>query len=79
MEFVLIGLCTVILVGLIVLGILFAKINQKVENPPIDLKEIGALSKQLDLLSNQIKADIELSLSKEMNKVNENAIKTNET
>lgn len=79
MEFVLIGLCTVILAGLIVLGILFAKINQKIENPPIDLKEIGALSKQLDLLSNQIKADIELSLSKEMNKVNENAIKTNET
>lgn len=80
MEIVIIILCSLILIGLIIIGVLLYKNSKKkVEAPTLDLKEIGSLSKQLELLSSQIKTDIELSLSKEMLKANEQSLKTNET
>ena len=69
---VLIIISSLCLAGLIVLIlVLLLKKPSKVEVPSIDLKEIGAISKQLELLSNDMKGAISLSVSKEMLQVNE--------
>ncbi len=81
MEIIIIVLSILILIGLIVIFVLLLKNNKKsVEVTPssVDLKELGAIQKQIELLSNQMKSDIELAVSKEMNKVNEQSLKTSE-
>ena len=67
------------LLAVIVLIFLTVKRKDKTVEPQIDLKEIGAIQKQLDLLSTQIKVDIELAVKKEMNELNAQTIKVNET
>ena len=61
-----------VLVALIIVlvVILRKKPNQPVESQPmqLDLKEIGALSNQLDNLSKEMKVNVELAVSKEMTK-----------
>lgn len=81
MEIIIIVLSILIFIGLIVIFVLLLKNNKKsVEVTPssVDLKELGAIQKQIELLSNQMKSDIELAVSKEMNKVNEQSLKTSE-
>ena len=79
MEIASIIVSSLALVAVIVLLIVTLK-RKKVEQPKVelDLKEIGAIQKQLDLLAPQIKADIELAVSKEMNKSSEQSLKQNE-
>ena len=58
-----------LIVGIVILIILIKRkpqVNNNTNNE-LDLKEIGALSTQLDNLSKDIKKDIELAVSKEMN------------
>ena len=43
------------------------------------MKEIGGLSKQIEALSKSMKDDVELAIAKEMVKVSEHDVKTNET
>ena len=58
---VLIIISSLCLAGLLILIlILLFKKPSKVEAPSIDLKEIGAISKQLELLSNDMKCAISL-------------------
>lgn len=67
-------------VAAVVIGILNLKKKPTVsEDAQIDLKEIGALSAQLNLLSKQMKDDVELAMSKEMLKLKEQDIQSNET
>ena len=72
LDVVIVILCSVLV--LIVLGLVFFVIknikNNKVA-PQIDLKEIGALSKQIEIMSTQIEKDIQLALAKEMAKTSE--------
>ena len=64
----------------VVIGILNLKKKPTVSgDAQIDLKEIGALSAQLNLLSKQMKDDVELAMSKEMLKLKEQDIQSNET
>ena len=82
-EIIIIVLASLILVAVIV-GIILLVINSKkkpepVEAPQLDLKEIGALSQQLTSLTNELKTNIKLSVSEEMNKVLEQGNKSNET
>lgn len=64
----------------VVIGILNLKKKPTVSgDAQIDLKEIGALSTQLNLLSKQMKDDVELAMSKEMLKLKEQDIQSNET
>lgn len=67
------------LLSVIVLIFLTVKRKDKMIEPQIDLKEIGAIQKQLDLLSAQIKTDIELAVKKEMNEFGAQSIKVNES
>ncbi len=80
MEIASIIVSSLALVAVIVLILLTVKRN-KAQQPPveIDLKEIGAIQKQLDLLAPQIKGDIELAVSKEMTKLSNQSINLNET
>ena len=65
--------------ALVVLIILLKrKSTHSEETSTLDLKEIGSLSKQIETLSSQMKTDIELALSKEMNKTHEMNNKQNE-
>ena len=70
-----------VLIALVVLIIVMLKkkpVEQQPVNQTLDLKEIGALSNQLDTLSKEIKVQIELAVSKEMNKSHEVLAKQNE-
>ena len=83
LEIIIVVLASLILVAVIV-GIILLVINskKKVEPAPapqLDLKEIGALSQQLTSLTNELKTNIKLSVSEEMNKVLEQSGKSNET
>ena len=79
MEIASIIISSLALLAVIVLLIVTLK-RKNVEQSKVelDLKEIGAIQKQLDLLAPQIKADIELAVSKEMNKSSEQSLKQNE-
>ena len=69
----------VVLIGLvIVLVILLKRKPAEPVAPQIDLKEIGALSNQLDNLSKEMKGHVELAVSKEMTKSYEVFGKQNE-
>ena len=81
MDVALLIISIILLIAVIVAIILLIVLLSKKQNtaPSVDLKEIGSLSKQLDMLSESMNKDLELALSKEMNKVNEQTIKINET
>ena len=81
-NIVIIILASLILVAVIV-GIILIVRNSKKQNAPIempqlDLKEIGVLQQQLNALSTQLKDNIELAVSKEMNKLLEQSGKNSE-
>ena len=78
---ILIIISSLVLVAVIV-AIILIVINskKKVEAPQqLDLKEIGALSQQLNSLSNELKTNIKLSVMEEMNKILEQSGKNSET
>ena len=78
-NIIIIVLASLILVAVIV-GIILIVRNAKKPNEPaqLDLKEIGALQQQLTSLTDQLKVNIKLSVSEEMNKVLEQSNKSNE-
>ena len=79
MEYVAIVISFLALIAIIVAIVLIVKNNNKrVEAPQLDLKEIGALQQQLNSLNDQLKTNIELAVSKEINKVLEQTGKSNE-
>ena len=82
-EIIIIVLASLILVAVII-GIILLVINSKKKAEPapvpqLDLKEIGALSQQLTALTDQLKTNIKLAVTEEMNKVLEQGNKSNET
>ena len=79
MEIASIIISSLSLVAVIVLILVTVKQKNKAPEVQIDLKEIGAIQKQLDLLSTQIKVDIELAVKKEIADLNAQSIKVNET
>ena len=79
MEYIAIVISSLALIAIIVAIVLIVKNNnKKVEAPQLDLKEIGALQQQLNSLNDQLKTNIELAVSKEINKVLEQTGKSNE-
>ena len=79
MEYVAIVISSLALIAIIVAIVLIVRNNnKKVEAPQLDLKEIGALQQQLNSLNDQLKTNIELAVSKEINKVLEQTGKSNE-
>ena len=82
MDVVTIIMCSVLLVAVIVLiVIVLRKSKEPSNNQPSEtsLKELGALSHQIDQLSKDMKTNVELVVAKEMSKLNEQTIKNNET
>ena len=67
------------LVAVVVAIVLIAKRKPGQANSSLDMKEIGGLSKQIEALSKSMKDDVELAIAKEMVKVSEHDVKTNET
>ena len=79
MEIIAIVISSLALIAIIVAIILIIKnSNKKGEAPQIDLKEIGMLQQQLNSLTDQLKTNIKLSVSEEINKVLEQTTKSNE-
>ena len=79
MEYVAIVISSLALIAIIIAIVLIIRnSNKKVEAPQLDLKEIGALQQQLNSLNEQLKTNIELAVSKEINKVLEQTGKSNE-
>ena len=79
MEYVAIVISSLALIAIIIAIVLIVRnSNKKVEVPQVDLKEIGALQQQLNSLNEQLKTNIELAVSKEINKVLEQTGKSNE-
>ena len=78
-NIIIIVLASLILIAVII-GIVLIVRNAKKPNEPaqLDLKEIGALQQQLTSLTDQLKVNIKLSVSEEMNKVLEQSNKSNE-
>lgn len=69
---IIIVLCSVLIVLLIGLFVLILVKNKKGDpTPQVDLKEIGGLSKQIELMASQLEKDIQLAVSKEMSKISE--------
>ena len=80
MEIASIIISSLCLVAVIVLLLVTVKRkNEKQPEVQLDLKEIGAIQKQLDLLSAQMKTDIELAVSKEITKLSNQSVSLNET
>ena len=79
MEYVAIVISSLALIAIIIAIVLIVK-NSKKESvaPQMDLKEIGALQQQLNSLTDQLKVNIELAVSKEINKVMEQTAKNSE-
>ena len=79
MEYVAIVISSLALIAIIIAIVLIVKNNnKKAEAPQLDLKEIGALQQQLNSLNEQLKTNIELAVSKEINKILEQSSKSNE-
>ena len=79
MEYVTIVISSLALIAIIIAIVLIVlNSKKKVEAPQLDLKEIGALQQQLNSLNEQLKVNIELAVSKEINKVLEQTGKSNE-
>ena len=79
MEIASIIISSLALVAVIVLLLLTVLKKDKQPNVEVDLKEIGAIQKQLDLLSAQLKTDIELAVTKEITKFSNQSVSFNET
>ena len=67
------------LLAVIVLILLTVKRKDTKQDVQIDLKEIGAIQKQLDMISGQMRTEIELAVKKEISEYNAQSIKVNET
>ena len=79
MEIITLIIASLALVAVVIAIVLIVRnSNKKVEAPQLDLKEIGALQQQLNSLNDQLKTNIELAVSKEINKVLEQTGKSNE-
>jgi len=79
MEIIAIVISSLALIAIIIAIILIIKnSNKKGEAPQVDLKEIGMLQQQLNSLTDQLKTNIKLSVSEEINKVLEQTTKSNE-
>ena len=79
LDIVLVIISSLVLIAVVVAIILLVrKSNNKVEMPQLDLKEIGALQQQLTMLTEQMKTNIKLSVSEEMNKILEQSGKNSE-
>ena len=79
MEIVAIIISSLALIAIVIAIVLIIKNNnKKVEAPQLDLKEIGALQQQLNSLTDQLRVNIKLSVSEEINKVLEQTNKSNE-
>ena len=79
MEIAAIIISSLALIAIVIAIILIIKnSNKKGEAPQIDLKEIGMLQQQLNSLTEQLKTNIKLSVSEEINKVLEQTTKSNE-
>ena len=76
---ILIIISSLVLIAVIVAIVLIVlNSKKKVEMPQLDLKEIGALQQQLNSLTDQLKTNIKLSVSEEMNKILEQSGKSSE-
>ena len=73
MEYALLALLCITLVGLVILLVYVIKLSKKQNTPTsgISEKDLGALSQQIKSLEDTIKKEVELSLTKEMIKSNE--------
>ena len=79
MEIIIIVLSSLILIAIIIAIVLIVLNAKKKEQPQqLDLKEIGALQQQISTLTDQMKMNIKLSVSEEMNKVLEQSNKNSE-
>ena len=79
MEIAAIIISALALIAIVIAIVLIVKNNnKKVEAPQIDLKEIGVLQQQLNSLTDQLKVNIKLSVSEEMNKILEQSGKNSE-
>ena len=79
MEIAAIIISSLALIAIVIAIILIIKnSNKKGEAPQVDLKEIGMLQQQLNSLTDQLKTNIKLSVSEEINKVLEQTTKSNE-
>ena len=79
MEIAAIIISSLALIAIVIAIILIIKnSNKKGEAPQVDLKEIGMLQQQLNSLTEQLKTNIKLSVSEEINKVLEQTTKSNE-
>ena len=77
---ILIIISSLVLIAVIVaIVLIILNSKKKVEIPQLDLKEIGALQQQLNSLTDQLKTNIKLSVSEEMNKILEQSGKNSET
>ena len=80
MEIITLVIASLALIAVIIAIVLIVKnANKKSEAPQLDLKEIGALQQQLNSLTEQLKTNIKLSVSEEMNKLLEQSGKSSET
>ena len=80
MEIITLVIASLALIAVIIAIVLIIKnANKKSEAPQLDLKEIGALQQQLNSLTEQLKTNIKLSVSEEMNKLLEQSGKSSET
>ena len=68
----------ILIVGVVLLIVLLKRKPQPPVEQKLDLKEIGALSNQIENLSKEMKMDIELAVSKEMTKTSEQSNKASE-
>ena len=68
----------ILVVGVVLLIVLLKRKPQPQVEQKLDLKEIGALSNQIENLSKEMKMDIELAVSKEMTKPSEQSNKASE-
>ena len=79
MEIIAIIISSLALVAIVIAIVLIIRnSNKKVEAPQLDLKEIGALQQQLNSLTDQLRVNIKLSVSEEMNKILEQSGKNSE-
>ena len=80
MEIITLVIASLALIAVIIAIVLIVKnANKKSEAPQLDLKEIGALQQQLNSLTEQLKTNIKLFVSEEMNKLLEQSGKNSET
>lgn len=78
MEIIIIILLSVVIVLVSVLLIVYLVNKNKKVAPEVDLKQIGGIEKQIELLPNQFKGDINLAISEQMNKLLQQANKNSD-